>query len=91
MGPMQPKMAERIAWRQTRKHFPEAYRATVPALRFTFYPASTGRDIKFDIGRMEGYRTSATSSGMLPARLSNCQNGDVDVASMRLSLLTGGY
>ena len=68
-GMMQPKMAERIA-KQTRKHFPEGIPGYgTDALRFTFYSlASTGRDIKFDIGRMEAIATSATSSGMLPLR-----------------------
>ncbi|MEK9807269.1 MAG: valine--tRNA ligase [Halieaceae bacterium] len=56
-GMMQPKMAARVE-KATRKHFPEGIPGYgTDALRFTFYSlASTGRDIKFDIGRMEGYR-----------------------------------
>ena len=56
-GMMQPQMAARIA-KQTRKHFPEGIQGYgTDALRFTFYSlASTGRDIKFDMHRMEGYR-----------------------------------
>lgn len=56
-GMMQPQMAARIA-KQTRKHFPEGIPGYgTDALRFTFYSlASTGRDIKFDMHRMEGYR-----------------------------------
>jgi valyl-tRNA synthetase len=56
-GMMQPHLAERIA-RQTVKDFP----AGIPgfgtdALRFTFAAlATTGRDVKFDLGRIEGYR-----------------------------------
>ena len=54
---MQPKLAEKIA-KTTRKQFPEGIPGYgTDALRYTFYSlASTGRDIKFDIGRMEGYR-----------------------------------
>jgi valyl-tRNA synthetase len=54
---MQPKLAEKIA-KATRKQFPEGIPGYgTDALRYTFYSlASTGRDIKFDIGRMEGYR-----------------------------------
>jgi valyl-tRNA synthetase len=56
-GMMQPQMAARIV-KQTRKHFPEGISGYgTDALRFTFYSlASTGRDIKFDMHRMEGYR-----------------------------------
>jgi valyl-tRNA synthetase len=56
-GMMQPQMAEKIA-KATRKEFPEGLNAYgTDALRFTFLSlASTGRDIKFDVGRIEGYR-----------------------------------
>lgn len=56
-GMMQPQMAARIV-KQTRKHFPDGIPGYgTDALRFTFYSlASTGRDIKFDMHRMEGYR-----------------------------------
>ena len=54
---MQPQLAEKIE-KATRKQFPDGIPGYgTDALRYTFYSlASTGRDIKFDIGRMEGYR-----------------------------------
>jgi valyl-tRNA synthetase len=56
-GMMQPQLAQKVE-KATRKQFPEGIPAHgTDALRFTFYSlASTGRDINFDMGRMEGYR-----------------------------------
>jgi len=56
-GLMQPKLAKKIE-KQTREEFADGIASYgTDALRFTFCSlASTGRDIKFDMGRVEGYR-----------------------------------
>jgi valyl-tRNA synthetase len=54
---MLPQQAKKVE-KATRKQFPDGITGYgTDALRYTFYSlASTGRDIKFDLGRMEGFR-----------------------------------
>ncbi|MCC5871336.1 MAG: valine--tRNA ligase [Gammaproteobacteria bacterium] len=57
VGLMQPQMEKKIA-KVTRRDFPDGIPAFgTDALRFTFCAlASTGRDVRFDLNRIEGYR-----------------------------------
>ena len=79
-GMMQPQLAEQIA-RQTRAEFPDGITAYgTDALRFTYYSlAATGRDIKFDSGRIAGFRNFCNKIWNAARYvLSHCAEADCD-------------
>ncbi|NCW09565.1 MAG: valine--tRNA ligase, partial [Gammaproteobacteria bacterium] len=84
---MQPQMREKIA-KATKRQFPDGLQSYgTDALRFTFCSlASTGRDINFDVGRIEGYRNfcnklwNATRFVMM--KIDGHTLGDLDAAHM---------